>query len=178
MIEVELRSFITKEQHDTLIAFFKKESKMFSTDEQVTYYFNAPVDVRLQRNNTHSKVWMKSGKMHSEAREEIEVLFEKDDFASLEKMFLMLGYSVKVKWFRERSTFQWKGFEVCVDSNKGYGYILEIEKKTDCAGKDKALAEIKQLFSELKIPITPKKTFDSKYQNYLKNWKKLTGGEQ
>ncbi|MFC1740954.1 CYTH domain-containing protein [Nanoarchaeota archaeon] len=173
-IEVEVRSFITREQYDTLIQFFRQESRAFSVDDQVTHYFNAPVDVRIQKNSFGSKMWLKKGKMHDEHREEVEVRFDREDFDNLEKMFLLMGYGVKVKWFRKRHTFFWKGFEVSVDDNKGYGHILEIEKKSTSKGKMKALKEVKGAFKKLGIAVTPKKTFDEKYQYYLKHWEKLT----
>jgi len=173
-IEVELRSFITKEQHDLLIGFFTKECAESSSDDQVTYYFDAPVDLRIQKNKTHSKIWMKKGKMHSEHREEIEVRFDRDEFDRLEQLFVAMGNPVKVKWFRKRHTFSWKGLLVCLDENRGYGYILEIEKMSDEASKDTALSDIKTAFKELKVEITPKETFDERYAYYVQNWEKLT----
>ncbi len=173
-IEVEVRSFLTDDEYFRLIDFFSKQCGRSNPDEQVTYYFDAPVDVRIQKNSEYSKIWLKKGKMHAEQREEIEIIFPKQDFEKLETMFLMLGYPVKVKWFRKRYSFDWKGLSVCVDSNKGYGNILEIERKTDKQEKDKALSEIKTAFDSLGIAITPKEVFDKRYAHYVANWKELT----
>jgi len=173
-IEVELRSFISKEQYDSLLAFFKLEVPDHYSDDQITYYFDAPMDVRIQKNSVCSKVWMKKGAMHSEAREEVEVKFEPEYFEKLEQVFVGMGYPVKVKWFRKRYSFSWNGCEVSIDSNKGYGYIIEMEKMTDEAGKDAALQKIRMLFDALGIQITPKEVFDEKYHHYLANWKVLT----
>jgi predicted adenylyl cyclase CyaB len=174
MIEVEMRSFITKEQHDRLLKFFMEEGDSHTYDDQETHYFDAPVDIRIQKGAGRAKVWMKIGKMHAEEREEIEVAFDRADFAKLQRMFLLMGYGVKVKWFRKRHTFTWNGLDVCVDSNKGYGYILEVEKMTDDAGRKEALRQVSAAFSELGIAVTPKEEFDEKYRHYLQNWKELT----
>lgn len=173
-IEVELRSYIAEDKYDDLLRFFKSQCRMFTSDDQVTYYFDAPIDIRLQRNLHGSKIWMKKGKMHSSSREEVEVHFSRDDFDSLEKMFLMLGYPVKVKWYRKRHIFVWKGFEVCLDDNRGFGRVLEIEKKTESSGKAVALREIEKAFEELGVAVTPQEEQAKRYAHYVKNWKKLT----
>jgi predicted adenylyl cyclase CyaB len=173
-IEVELRSFITKEQYEMLIAFFKMEVPDHYNDNQVTYYFDAPMDVRIQKNSVCSKVWMKKGEMHSSAREEVEIKFEQEYFDKLEQIFVGMGYPVKVKWFRNRHSFSWNGCEVSIDSNKGYGYIIEIEKMTNEEGKEAALQKIRTMFAALEVKITPKEEFDAKYAHYLANWQTLT----
>jgi predicted adenylyl cyclase CyaB len=176
-IEVELRSFITKEQYEMLLAFFKMEVPDHYNDNQITYYFDAPLDLRIQKNSVCSKVWMKrykEGEIHTEAREELEIKFEQEYFEKLEQIFVGIGYPLKVKWFRNRHSFSWCGCEVSIDSNKGYGYIIEIEKMTDEDGKEAAIQKIRTLFQALQVEITPKEEFDAKYAHYLANWQTLT----
>ena len=72
-IEVEIRSFISKEKYNELIEFFKKNAEFINEDYQETYYFDTKEDLRIQKNNYFSKIWMKKGKMHDEQREEIEI---------------------------------------------------------------------------------------------------------
>ena len=172
-IEVEVRSFVSTEKYKELIEFFSKKGKIISTDNQITYYFACDEDLRIQKNDFFSKIWLKKGKIHDEFREEIEIKYHKDDFEKLEKLFLAIGYSVAIKWFRTRHTFEWKDVNVMVDYTKGYGYVIELEKKTDEKGKDKTLEMLKQKMKLLNIPITPKKEFDEKYEFYKKNWREL-----
>jgi len=172
-IEVEVRSFISEGKYEELINFFSKNGKRISTDNQTTFYFDAKTDLRIQKNDFFSKIWLKKGKIHDDAREEIEIKFRKEDFENLERLFLTLGYNVAIKWFRKRHTFAWQGVNVMVDFTKGYGYIIELEKKASEKEKDKTLEMLKQKMSLLKIPITPKKEFDEKYEYYKKNWKSL-----
>lgn len=116
---------------------------------------------------------MKKGDIHDEQREEIEIKFDKDDFELAEKLFLALGMNVQIKWFRNRHTFRWQGINVMVDYTRGYGYIIELEKMSDEDNKDKTLEILKQAFSTLGIPITPKEEFAKKYEYYKQNWKDL-----
>ncbi len=172
-VEAELRSFITKEKYESLLEFFNSNAMLVSTDDQETHYFDAPADIRLQKNSQYSKIWLKKGNMHDDAREEITVNFNREDFGKLSMMFSEMGYETKIKWFRKRHKFEWKGFTVCLDSNRGYGYIFEIEKMTTIQGKGYALLEIQKLFDELDLTVTPRNIFDEKYREYVRNWKEL-----
>jgi len=172
-IEVEVRSFISEDKYRELLEFFKDKGEFVSEDYQETFYFDCDEDLRIQRNNTYSKVWLKKGKLHDDHREEIEVKFPCENFELLEKLFLSLGYNVEIKWFRNRHTFTWEGISVMVDYTKGYGYILELEKMSTEAEKDAVLAELKAKMDSLGIEMSPKEEFSSKFENYKKNWKSL-----
>jgi predicted adenylyl cyclase CyaB len=172
-IEVELRSFISQEKYQELLDFFKKEGQFLNEDYQETFYFDTQEDIRIQKNNFFSKIWMKKGKMHDAHREEIEIKFDKEDFEKLEKIFLNAGLNVKIKWFRTRHNFNWKETSVAVDYTKGYGYILEIEKMSNEENKEKDLQLLLSHFKDLNIELTPKEIFDKQFNNYKENWKSL-----
>ncbi len=172
-IEVEVRSFVTKEKYDKLHSFFKKNAKFVKEDYQETYYFDAEADLRIQRNKFFSKIWLKKGRIHDGCREEIEVICDRKDFEKLEEFFLCLGFNIKVKWFRRRYEFNWKGTKVCLDYTKGYGYIIELEKM--CFGRDKkkVLEQLKQKMQDLNIELTPRKEFEKRFKHYQENWEQL-----
>lgn len=173
-IEVEIRSFISKEKYEELLEFFKKEGEFLNEDVQETHYFDCEEDLRIQKNNFFSKIWMKKGKMHDERREELEIKFGKDNFDKLKEIFTSLGYKTTVKWFRNRHEFKWQGISVMLDYNKGYGHILELEKMSDEGDKDMNLEILKQKLKALGVPLTPREEFDKKLDHYSKNWKNLT----
>lgn len=173
-IEVEIRSFISKEKYDELLEFFRKNGKFVSDDYQETHYFDSKEDLRIQQNNFFSKVWLKKGKLHDESREEIEIKFDRKDFENLQKIFAGIGLGVQIKWFRQRHTFEWEGVSVMVDCTKGYGYILELEKMSDEKNKEKMLELLKQKMALLGIEQTPKEEFDKRFQHYKDNWRTLT----
>src|SRR3989338_1313808 len=173
-IEVELRSIISKEKYEELLKFFKQNSKFFGEDYQETYYFDFESNFRIQRNNSGAKIWYKNGKVHDDIREEVEIHINKNDFDRLERLLGKIGHSVKIKWFRKRNQFDWNGIIISLDYTKGYGYIIEMELMSSEDDKEKNLQILKQKFSELNIPITPKEEFKKKYEEYIENWEELT----
>lgn len=175
-IEVEIRSFISKEKFEELLKFFKQNAELVKEDFQETNYFNCEQDLRIQKNNKGSKIWMKKGKIHDDAREEIEIFTEGNQFENLEKLFNALGHNVEIKWLRERKQFNWGGIKTCLDYTKGYGYIIELEKIGSEENKEKILEELKNKMNELKIPLTSKEEFNEKYSHYKQNWKELING--
>ena len=177
-IEAEIRSFINKEQYDSLLDFFNKNAKFLKEDEQETHYFDAKEDLRIQRNNFFSKIWMKKGKIHDEQREEIEVKVPKEDFDKLQKIFSASGNKVKIKWFRKRKEFSWEDITVCLDYTKGYGYIIELEKMCFEQDKEESINLLKQKLNSLDIKQTSREEFEKQFKNYQDNWESLIKEER
>ena len=172
-VEAELRSFISKEQYDRLLEFFKKGSKPVKEDYQESFYFDCEEDLRIQRNNFYSKVWFKKGKIHDEHREEIEIKLERDEFENVERLFLALGYNVDIKWFRKRFEFDWEEITVCLDFTKGYGYIIELEKMCSKDDKEREVESLKEKLKFLNVEATPREEFERKFKEYKDNWREL-----
>ncbi len=172
-IEVEARSFISEEKYGELLSFLKENSELIKEDYQETFYFDCPQDLRIQKNNFYSKIWMKKGKLHDDYREEIEIRFENSEFEKLEKLFLALGYNVEIKWFRKRFEFKWEDIIVCLDYTKGYGYIIELEKMCSEADKEEQYKYLKEKLESLNVIISSKEEFDQKFKYYKENWKSL-----
>lgn len=173
MLEIEIRSFITKKQYDKLNKFFRIKAKPVEKSHQETIYFDSKKDFRIQRSGKYSKIWMKGGKMHDEKREELEVKFKKEDFEPMLKLLGNLGFKTSIKWLRYRNSYLWNGISVMLDYTEGYGYIIELEKLSDPKNKEAALKELKTIMNFLEIEPTPKKEFDKRYLYYKKNWKRL-----
>ena len=173
MIEVELRSFLTKEQYDSLVCLFETYGNKIKEDEQITYYFSGAQDLRIQKSKNYSKIWLKKGGMHDDAREEIEIMMPIEEFENLERLFVQLGYEVETKWFRIRKQFLCRDIEVSLDYTKGYGYIIELERLCTEDAKEKVIEELKKKFEEIGLEVTPKEIFDEKYRYYKENWRNL-----
>lgn len=172
-IEVEIRSFITKEKYEELLEFFNQKAEFVKEDFQETFYFDETSNLRIQRGNNSAKLWHKSGNVHDEFMEEIEIKTKREYFENLEKFLNKLGHDVKIKWFRKRKQFNWDGIKVCLDYTKSYGYIIELEKIGTEDNKNQILKELKQKLNELGIPLTPREEFERKYNYYKENWRKL-----
>jgi predicted adenylyl cyclase CyaB len=176
-IEVEIRSFITKEQYEKLLEFFRKNAEFVKEDFQETYYFDENSNLRIQRDSKGAKLWHKSGNVHDEFMEEIEIKTAREDFDKLEKFLNKLGHDVKIKWLRERKQFNWDGIKICLDYTEGYGYILELEKMGTEETKNEMLKELREKLNKLNIPLTPKEEFTKKYNHYKDNWRDLIKNE-
>jgi len=173
-VEVELRCFISDGKYDQLLNFFKREGKLVRKDNQVTYYFNEEGSIRTQKDGQSAKLWIKVGKLHGVVHEEIEVNFERKNFDKLERAMAILGHVPKIKWFRLRYTFRWKGISVMLDRTRGYGNIIELEIICDKKDKSKALKLLNKRLAELRVRKTTIDRFNSKYAYYVKNWRVLT----
>lgn len=171
VIECELRSLLDKERFDALYGRLVREGEELGTDEQVTYYFDGPTDLRIQENGSYAKVWLKKGQMHDEAREEIEIRTDKADFGNLKELFLALGHTIEIEWYRTRHTFRWKGIDVMLDHTRGYGYIIELEKCCDPERKTETLDELHHLLDGLGIAQTPTEEFEKRFDDYRRHWR-------
>lgn len=170
-IEVEIRSFIEKDDYDRLLSFFQKEARFIDHDLQETHYLNTDIDLRIQRNEKSSKIWMKEGRIHDEAREETEVEFDRDDFNGMMKIFSSVGIGSSIKWIRERYLFDWKGITVAIDDTKGYGKIIELEIISN--DKEGSLSLLRSAMDELGIKPTTREEFERRLERYKSEWKSL-----
>ena len=172
-IEVEIRSFISKEKYQELLDYFQKNAQPIKEQQDQTEYYADQGAVRIWQNQDSAKVILKSGDIHDEFREEHEMPIQKKDFPLFQKMFQKLNIPKQIRWQRKKHTFDWDGTTVELGDNKGYGYVIELEKLTDETQKEKALESLKEKLASLNIAITPKEEFDKAYENYKQNWKKL-----
>ncbi len=164
---------ISKEKYNELLEFFNRNAKIEKEDFQETHYFDCEQDLRIQKNNFGSKIWMKKGKIHDEAREEIEIKTKDGDFDNLKKLFENLGHKTQIIWLRDRKQFDWNGIKVCLDYTKGYGHIIEFEKRGTEEDKENILDELKGKFKQLNIELTPREEFEKQYDYYKENWREL-----
>ena len=131
--------------------------------------------IRIQKNDTHSKIWIKIGKsLHDPIHEEIEIKFAKKDFEALEKAMAVMGFAPKIKWFRLRHTFKWRGISVMLDRTRGYGNIIELEKMCSKRESKAALILLEKKLAELGIKRTGPEEFNRRYAYYKRNWRNLT----
>ncbi|HQA96010.1 MAG TPA: CYTH domain-containing protein [Candidatus Colwellbacteria bacterium] len=176
-IECEIRSFIDKQKYEELIEKFKKEAEFLGERDETTYYLDVPQDLRIQRNDAYAKIWLKKGKLHDDAREEIEVRFSKEDFGKMEEMLSEIGIDPEIKWFRHRNEFLWNKIRVSVDHTKGYGYILEFERIVPAEEQEAAIADLETEMLKLGVEETPKEVFNKAFEDYKKLWPSLVEKE-
>ncbi len=94
----------------------------------------------------------------------------------LDALLLEAGYMYQAKWSREREEYTYKGANVCLDYNAGYGYLAEVEKiVTDEALADQVRAEIDELMAELELEELAQERLARMFAYYNQNWPEYYG---
>ncbi|MBZ9569474.1 class IV adenylate cyclase [Patescibacteria group bacterium] len=174
-VEIEVRSFITKEEYKRLLKKFNKKAKFVNSIKEETVYFslNDKKDLRLRCNEKEAFLILKKGKIHDNIRQELKIRFAREDFAKLEELLKAIGFRARVKWFRKRRVYLWDKIKVFLDDTKSYGFIIELEKIGRAGEAKKIYKNLKNKLKSLGIKITPKKVFDEKFKYYKDNWEKI-----
>jgi len=99
--------------------------------------------------------------------------------AELDKILEEAGFVYQAKWSRERDEYSYRGANVCIDRNAGYGYLAEFEKVLDSdADIASARTEIESLMSELGVSELPQDRLERMFDHYNKNWRAYYGTEK
>jgi predicted adenylyl cyclase CyaB len=99
--------------------------------------------------------------------------------AELDELVQKAGYEYQAKWSREREEFAYKGANVCIDCNAGYGYLAEFEKiVADEAEADAVRAEIDELMAELEVEELPQDRLARMFEFYNQNWPDYYGTDK
>lgn len=86
------------------------------------------------------------------------------------------GFSYQAKWSREREEYTYKGINVCLDKNAGYGYLAEFEKIVASEGDvDDTRKELEALMAELGVAELPQDRLARMFDFYNKNWQEYYG---
>lgn len=97
----------------------------------------------------------------------------------LDQKVLDAGFTYQAKWSRSREEYAYKGVNVCLDKNAGYGYLAEfervIEEEADVAS---VRAELESLMDELGVSELPQERLARMFDFYNKNWQDYYGTEK
>jgi predicted adenylyl cyclase CyaB len=108
--------------------------------------------------------------------------FEEPVLITLDELDLLLisaGFSYQAKWSREREEYLYKGANVCLDKNAGYGYLAEVEKIVhDEALADAVRAEIDEIMTELEIVELDQSRLARMFDHYNINWPEYYGTDR
>lgn len=99
--------------------------------------------------------------------------------AELDELVLESGFTYQAKWSREREEYSYKGANVCIDKNAGYGYLAEFEKVVhDDAALDAVRAEIDALMTELGVAELKQDRLERMFAFYNTNWLEYYGTDR
>lgn len=99
----------------------------------------------------------------------------------LDQILLDSGFEYQAKWSREREEYAYKGANVCIDKNAGYGYLAEFEKVLtgeDEAALASARAEIESVMRELEVEELPQDRLERMFAHYNQNWPDYYGTDK
>jgi len=97
----------------------------------------------------------------------------------LDKLILNCGFRYQAKWSRERQEFSFKGLNVTIDKNAGYGYLAEFEKVIDDPAKvDETKTSIHVCMQELGVDELPQDRLARMFDYYNANWQDYYGTDK
>jgi adenylate cyclase class IV len=89
----------------------------------------------------------------------------------LDTLVLGAGFEYEAKWSREREEYSYKGANVCIDKNAGYGYLAEFEKIVPQDGvTDTVREELDTLMNELGVTELSQDRLERMFAHYNTNW--------
>lgn len=97
----------------------------------------------------------------------------------LDKILLESGFKYQSKWSRERNEYDYKGMNVTIDRNAGYGYLAEFEKVVeDPSLVDGIKDEIRSVMSEIGVAELDQVRLARMFDFYNNNWEDYYGTEK
>ncbi|MGE5393057.1 MAG: CYTH domain-containing protein [Candidatus Saccharibacteria bacterium] len=115
-----------------------------------------------------------NGSARLEFETEVEMPLEE-----LDRKILEAGFVYQAKWSRERSEYRYRGLNVSIDRNAGYGYLAEFEKIIeDDAGAEAAKSLIRREMADLGVEELPQERLERMFKHYNDNWDKYYGTEK
>jgi predicted adenylyl cyclase CyaB len=130
-------------------------------DGKVIFVVKATVDDTTSSNGT--------------ARQEFESTVDMT-LEDLDKTLLDAGFQYQAKWSREREDYKYKGMNVSVDKNAGYGYLAEFEQVIDDSTQaDTVKSNIRKIMKELGAEELNQDRLARMFDHYNKNWQDYYG---
>jgi adenylate cyclase class IV len=97
----------------------------------------------------------------------------------LDALILGAGFQYEAKWSREREEYAYKGANVCIDKNAGYGYLAEFEKVVPHDEVvDVVRAELDALMEELGVTELPQERLERMFAHYNEHWPEYYGTDR
>lgn len=160
-----VQELLTKEQRDKLHALVTRGStfsvRTRQRDEEVLLVVKASIDEGTSENTVK------------------RMEFEEPLAMSLDELDALVqeaGYTYQAKWSREREEYTYKGANVCLDLNAGYGYLAEVEKiVSDESLADQVRTEIDELMAELELEELEQDRLARMFDFYNQNWPEYYG---
>ncbi len=97
----------------------------------------------------------------------------------LDALVLSAGFTYQAKWSREREDFSYKGANVSIDKNAGYGYLAEFEMIADNPEvADQTKQQLRDMMAELGVEELPQDRLARMFDHYNAHWSEYYGTDK
>jgi predicted adenylyl cyclase CyaB len=97
----------------------------------------------------------------------------------LDALVLSAGFEYEAKWSRAREEYVYKGTNVCIDKNAGYGYLAEFEKIVpEDEAIDHVRSELDELMAELGVAELSQERLERMFAHYNQYWSEYYGTDK
>jgi predicted adenylyl cyclase CyaB len=97
----------------------------------------------------------------------------------LDQKLLDAGFLYQAKWSREREEYTYKGANVTIDKNAGYGYLAEFEKVVDNASQtDEVQKTLHTIMDELGVQELAQDRLERMFAFYNEHWPEYYGTDK
>lgn len=164
----KLESYIPEDKRE-LLSDIAQKAKDFSVrvrwaDGTVLIVVKASVDDTTSSNGTARLEW------------EAEVSLSIEE---LDELVLAAGFNYQAKWSREREDFSYKGANVSIDKNAGYGYLAEFEMiADDPQAAEQTKQQLREMMAELGVLELPQDRLARMFDFYNNNWADYYGTDK
>lgn len=115
-----------------------------------------------------------NGVARMEFEEKVDLSLE-----ALDALVLRAGFSYQAKWSREREEYIFKGANVCLDRNAGYGWLAEFEQVVGSESELKGAREtINSLMKECGVEELQQDRLERMFAFYNAHWPEYYGTEK
>lgn len=98
---------------------------------------------------------------------------------ALDNLILESGLTYQAKWSREREAYIYRGVNVTIDKNAGYGYVAEFEYMiTDAAQATEAQTRLRAMMGELGVSELPQDRLERMFAHYNAHWQEYYGTDK
>ncbi len=158
-----LESEAEKNKFKDIISKAKKFSvRTANRDGKVMLVIKASIDDTTSENGT--------------ARIEFEPEIKGITLEELDNLVLTSGFQYQAKWSRERTEYKYKGADVSIDKNAGYGYLAEFERVIDDITKaDSTKKELRDMIKDLGVEELPQDRLERMFAHYNAHWSEYYG---
>lgn len=97
----------------------------------------------------------------------------------LDTILLGCGFEYQAKWSRERQAFTYKGCEVTIDKNAGYGYLAEFESVVDDPTQAEDVKDnLRKIMRELGVVELDQNRLARMFEYYNTHWAEYYGTDK